>query len=200
MSLHQRGSPGHCSNAHLNLTLPIAARHPGGDSVQQGDLGMFVATHPRNIPAAYHRPIGQIIARWGVAELYLQSIIWHVWQIRDPKVARLLTWDLNAVAKVNLFKRLSPRWITDPRLRTDLAEIAKEADDLRTKRNKLAHGVWGYTPGAKRLFLANARNEKSIQPKAEFVSVTDIRQWAKDLNQLNARLIKLHKRLRAPAP
>jgi len=162
---------------------------------------MFVATHPRNIPAAYHKPIGQIIARWGVAELYLQSIIWHVWQIRDPKVSRLLTWDLNAVAKVNLFKHLSPRWISDPQLRAELAGIAKDADDLRTKRNKLAHGVWGCTPGpTKCLFLANAGKEKRIQPKAEFVSATDIKQWAKDLDQLNARLVKLHKKLGAPAP
>jgi len=45
----------------------------------------FVAVHPSEIPAAYHKPIGQLIVRWGVAELYLQSIIWHVWKITDPR-------------------------------------------------------------------------------------------------------------------
>src|SRR5215510_13407539 len=64
----------------------------------------FKAKHPRNIPAGYYKPIGQLIVRWGFTELYLQSIVWHIWRIRDPKAARLLTWDLNAASKVELFK------------------------------------------------------------------------------------------------
>jgi hypothetical protein len=48
----------------------------------------FIATHPRNIPAGYYKPIGQILTRWGFTELYLQSILWHVWGLKDPKVAR----------------------------------------------------------------------------------------------------------------
>ena len=63
---------------------------------------VFKGKHPRNIPVAYHKPIGQMIVRWSVTELYLQSIIWHIWRIRDPKVARLLTWDLQAASKVEL--------------------------------------------------------------------------------------------------
>jgi hypothetical protein len=59
----------------------------------------FIAKHPRNIPASYHKPIGQLIVRWNFAELYMQSIIWHIWGIKDPKVARLLTWDLGAESK-----------------------------------------------------------------------------------------------------
>lgn len=64
----------------------------------------FIATHPRNIPAGYYKPIGQILTRWGFTELYMQSILWHVWGLKDPKVARALTWNVNAVQKSKLFK------------------------------------------------------------------------------------------------
>jgi hypothetical protein len=67
----------------------------------------FVAKHPRNIPAAYYKPIGQLVVRWGYTELYLQSVVWHIWRIKDPKSARLLTWDLSAASKIELFKYLS---------------------------------------------------------------------------------------------
>ena len=86
----------------------------------------FKAKHPRNIPAGYHKPIGELIVQWNFAELYMQSIIWHIWGIKDPKVARLLTWDLSAVSKVELFKNLIPRWIADPADQNELKAIANE--------------------------------------------------------------------------
>jgi hypothetical protein len=39
---------------------------------------VFKAKHPRNIPVAYYKPIGQLIVRWGFTELYLQSIVAHL--------------------------------------------------------------------------------------------------------------------------
>ena len=134
----------------------------------------FKAKHPRNIPAGYHKPIGQLIVRWNFTELYMQSIIWHIWGIKDPKVARLLTWDLGAVSKVELFKRLIPRWITDPADQTELKTIAKEMDSLRIKRNRVAHGTWGYKPGERnKLRLIQIKRETRILPQSEFISVSD---------------------------
>jgi hypothetical protein len=162
---------------------------------------VFKAKHPKNIPASYHKPIGQLIVRWSVTELYLQSIIWHIWGMKDPKVARLLTWDLQAVSKVELFRYLSPRWITDPTDQAELKTIATEADALRAKRNRIAHGLWGYKSGEpKKLRLLNIKRETRILPKAEIVSSTDIKQWAAELDKLNTRLIKFHRNLGAPQP
>ena len=155
---------------------------------------MFVAKHPRNIPSAYHKPIGQLLARWSVTELYLQSIIWHIWQIRDPKAARLLTWDLQAVAKIKLFGYLPPRWITDQSQRDELKVIANKADELRAKRNHVAHGLWGYKPGEpKKLYLIRASRDKRIQPKAELVTANDVKGWAAELDDLNRQLIAFHR-------
>jgi len=92
----------------------------------------FKARHPRNIPIGYHKPIGQLVDRWNFTELYVQSIIWR---IKDPKVARLLTWDLNAVSKVELFKHLVPRWITDAGNQVELEAVAKEVEALRQKKS-----------------------------------------------------------------
>ena len=112
----------------------------------------FKAKHPRNFPAGYHKPIGQLIVRWNFTELYIQSIIWNIWGIKDPKIARLLTWNLGAASKVDLFKRYIPRWITDPANQTELKEIAEEIESLRIKRNKVAHGIWGYKPGERKSY------------------------------------------------
>ena len=151
----------------------------------------FKAKHPRNIPAAYYKPIGQLIVRWGFTELYLQSIVWHIWRMKDPKVARLLTWDLNAATKVELFKYLSPKWVTDANHQAELMAIAKEADRFRNKRNRLAHGLWGYKPGEpNRVRLLHIHKQSRVLPKSELVSVQDVRQWAKELNALNIRIIE----------
>ncbi|HUU41143.1 MAG TPA: hypothetical protein VMW42_09390 [Desulfatiglandales bacterium] len=161
----------------------------------------FKAKHPRNIPAGYHKPIGQLVVRWNFTELYMQSIIWHIWGIKDPKVARLLTWDLNAVSKVELFKHLIPRWITDPADQIELEEIAKDMESLRIKRNRVAHGVWGYKPGErKKLRLFQIKRETRILPKAEIVSVSNVKAWAAEIDMLNVRIVKFHKKLGAPLP
>jgi len=161
----------------------------------------FVARHPRNIPAGYYKPIGQIISRWTYTELYLQSIIWHVWSIKDPKVARLLTWDLGAASKVDLFKLLAPRWLRNAADQTELRGIASEANRLRDKRNLFAHGVWSYRLGTrKQVFLVRARGSSRILPKATAVSLHQMRDWARELDALNLRLTRFHKHLGAPAP
>ena len=121
---------------------------------------VYKGKHPRNLPAAYYKPIGQLIVRWGFTELYLQSVVWHIWRIRDPKAARLLTWDLNAVSKVELFAYLTPKWINDSNDQTELKAIAAEAERLRQLRNRIAHGLWGYKPGERKL-LRLAHSQKS---------------------------------------
>jgi len=162
---------------------------------------VFKAKHPRNIPAAYYKPIGQLIVRWGFTELYLQSIVWHIWRLKDPKAARLLTWDLRAASKVELFRYLSPKWLTDPHDQAELKAIAKEADRLRIKRNRLAHGLWGYKPAErKKLRLLYIHGETRVLPKSEIVSVADVKQWAQELDALNVRLQNFHRHLSAPLP
>ena len=161
----------------------------------------FKAQHPRNVPAGYYKPIGQLVVRWNFTELYLQSIIWHIWGIKDPKVARLLTWDLNAVSKVELFKYLVPRWITDPTQQAELKAIAQEVELLRGKRNRVAHGIWGYKPGERqKLRLFQIKRETRILPKAEHVSVAEVKAWADEIDKLNVRLVNFHKKLGAPLP
>ena len=161
----------------------------------------FKARHPRNIPTGYHKPIGQLVVRWNFTELYLQSIIWHIWRIKDPKVARLLTWDLNAISKVQLFHHLVARWITDPANQTELIAIEKEVESVRVKRNRVAHGIWGYKPGErKKLRLFQIKRETRILPKTELVSVADVTKWADEIDKLNVRLVKFHRKLGAPLP
>lgn len=161
-----------------------------------------VAKHPKNIPSAYYKSIGQIIVRWGFTELYLQSVIWHIFKITDVKSARALTWSLNAVDKVKLFGALSPRWVPDPDDQKEVKEIYDIADRLRANRNLLAHAVWGYLPSKKdemlTFFLRDL--DKRINPKAKPLSIKEVKQWAADIDALNKRLMLFHKKIGAPAP
>ena len=165
-------------------------------------MAIVKAKHPRNIPSSYYKPIGQLIVRWGFTELYLQSIIWHVWGIKDPKVARLLTWNTNAVDKVKLFGALPPRWIKDQKQQKELKEIHAEAERLRQERNHLAHGVWGYIPGKrKEMLMFYLRDiDRRIKPKAFRPNVMEVRKLASDIDALNARLKLFHRALGAPPP
>lgn len=160
------------------------------------------AIHPKDIPAAFYKPIGKILVRWTFTELYMQSIVWHVLGINSPKAARLLTWGLNATDKVKLFTSISPRWVPDSAHQTEVREIAIEADRLRAERNSLAHGIWGYRPGKRKemlLYYLN-NNDKKTKPKPENVDLKILEGWAKDLALLNTRVQKLHRALGAPTP
>jgi len=165
-------------------------------------MAIYKARHPRNIPASYYKPIGQIIARWTYTELYMLSIAWHVLEIKNPKAARLLTLGLNAVDKVKLFGSLAPRWVTDHSDQKELEAICKKAEDLRAYRNKLAHGLWGYKPGnRKRLELFYLReNDVKIMPRPLRMDLAILQSWAADLDALNIRLKKFHQQLGAPVP
>jgi hypothetical protein len=162
----------------------------------------FIATHPRNIPAAFYKPIGQIVTRWGFTELYMQSIVWHVWGLKDPKAARALTWNINAVQKVKLFKFLAERWIPDSADQKELIEIHTEVENLRAKRNQLAHAVWGRNPAkpTELLMFYLPDIEKHILPKAQRPTLAQVKGWAADLDKLNARLERFHKKIGAPKP
>jgi hypothetical protein len=162
----------------------------------------FLATHPRNIPAAYYKPIGQIITRWGFTELYLQSIVWHIWGLKDPKAARALTWNINVVQKVKLFRFLGERWIPDAAAKIELQQIHAEVEDLRKKRNWLAHAVWGRDPARPtKLFMFYLPDiDKQILPEAKQPSLAEVKGWASKLDKLNRRIQAFHKKLGAPRP
>lgn len=162
----------------------------------------YIAKHPRNIPAAYYKPIGQILVRWTYTELYMQSIIWHALGVTNPKAQRLLTWGRNANDLTKLFFSLTPRWIPDPSDQAEIIAIHSKAERIRADRNKLAHGVWGYEPGhPKRLEIYYLReNDVKIKPVPLRLDLATIRTWANDLGALNARLTAFHKKLGAPIP
>lgn len=160
----------------------------------------YKAKHPRNIPASYYKPIGQILVRWTYTELYMQSIIWHLFKVKNPKAARLLTWGRNAVDLTKLFFSLTPRWIPDAADQAELITIHSKAERIRANRNKLAHGLWGYKPGnRKQLEIYFLReNDVKIKPIPLRLNLATLQTWASDLDALNVRLKAFHKKLGAP--
>jgi hypothetical protein len=132
----------------------------------------------------------------------MQSIIWHVFKIKDVKAARLLTWGRNAIDLIKLFESLPTRWIADPADQREIKEIHSQAKKLRGNRNKLAHGVWGYKPGERkvlRLYYLR-ENDKKMKPTPMILNADNLKTWASDLDALNIRLKAFHKHLGAPIP
>src|SRR2546430_155193 len=160
------------------------------------------AKHSPNISFGDYKAIGEPNVRLGSTELYLQSVIWHVWRIKDVKAARALTWNLNAVEKVKLFGALAPRWIKELHVQVELRAIHNEAERLRIERNHMAHGVWGYVPGKREEMLVFYLREldRRITPKAIRPTIAAVKQSAADLRDLNVRLKRFHRTFGAPAP
>ncbi len=130
------------------------------------------------------------------------KITGHLLGVKDPKAERLLIWGLGPDAKVQLFSSLGQRWVADQPDRTELQAIVKEAGDLREKRNFLAHGVWGYRTERRKelkLFYLGG-SKKKIMPSALPIDAKILKTWAADLDALNVRIMKFHKKLGAPLP
>lgn len=163
---------------------------------------IFKARHPRNLPASYYKPMGQILFRWTYTQLYLQSIVWHFFKIRDPKAARVLTFGLNPIELVKVFATLPIQWIKNPADVKELNAIHTEANRLRAVRNKLAHGIWGYKPNQRKVLRLTYAREAShrIIPGADPVSIGALKSWAAEFDALNVRLKKFHKHLGVPVP
>jgi len=137
----------------------------------------------------------------------MMSIVWHFLGITNPKIGRLLTWGNNPVNKVKLFGSLLGRneWVPDANDKTEIKQICTVADGLRAKRNRLAHGLWSQrqSEGKKFRLFYMPENENRILPgqkNSPIVTLKELRQWAKEMDTLNARLKRFHTKIGAPIP
>ena len=96
---------------------------------------------PIELPPRYYDAIGRVAAKWSLLELRLQAIVWHYMGI-DMKKGRVLTYGLNARAKVTLLQTPPLRSVTDAKAKVEVTAIANAAERLNNRRNNFVHGVW----------------------------------------------------------
>jgi hypothetical protein len=158
--------------------------------------------HPVDIPPRFYKPIGQIIAGWNLTEALVSSIIWHFHKIEDPKIGRLFTYRLNAEDKLRIFKETAERYAPEPSVKATMLGLHRDADKLRIKRNRFAHGLWGHLPQESttwKIFYLNSTKDTHLL-KREVVKLQELNDLAVRVWTLNRSLEKLMLHIGAPPP
>ena len=130
----------------------------------------------------------------------MQTIIWDVMGL-DWKQGRLLTFGSDASQIIDIFRGLALNSISNEEIRREINSIAKRADKLNTRRNRVVHGTWGYKskPREYRLFhIANIRQR--IRPDTREMRPEDLEAIASDIKALDDRLLSLHQAFDVPIP
>ncbi len=160
-----------------------------------------ILVHPHKLPAVYFKAIGEVSSMWNLTEIYTQNLIWHFLGI-DRKKGRVLTNDLTSVKKLELFKNMTIRWVSENAWKIEILAIHKEADDLRVERNKIVHGAWGHEAATpKKLELMQFKKiEQKIMPNAEVWTAKELSAIAKRIAKLNSRFRRLTIKIGVPLP
>lgn len=163
---------------------------------------MAIHIHPLDIPPRYYKPIGQIVASWNLTEALVCSAIWHIHKIRSPKVGRLFTQKPGSVEKLKMFKVTLENFVNDPALQSMMKGLHDEANDIRSKRNNIVHGLWGRMPKEHttwKLFYHKDTDDTFLL-RRDVVDLHYLRTLAARTRKLNINLKKLLTRIGAPPP
>ena len=99
-----------------------------------------------DIPAWILRGIGQVVAEWAVLEGELEELIRLLMDIR-VEFGRIIVNRMNAKTRAATVQYLIQLHVLDDKLTRQHLEtftkLAKKIDALQTKRDILAHGLWG---------------------------------------------------------
>lgn len=162
---------------------------------------MAVHIHPLDIPPKYYKPIGQVAAGWNLTEALISCTLSHIHRIKDVERGRLLTYRPSAADKLRLLKVTLKQFTKDPLLKKELIVIYDRAMDLKAKRNKLCHGLWGRMPMEKiwKVFY-HTEADDMILLKRDVMSLDDVKKIAAQIHALNFDLKKLMARHGVPPP
>ncbi len=163
---------------------------------------MAVHKHPESIPQRYYKPIGEITARFGYTDLYLQVLIWHFLKINHVKQARMLTFRLDVSRKIEMLKIIAKKWAGSEPLRNRINDLTAEANYIRGQRNNLVHGVWGYKPPKTHAYILfyTKELEDTVWLKRERLRLSDLRALVRRVTVLNGKLTALAQEVGAPPP
>ena len=162
---------------------------------------MAVHIHPLNIPPRYYKPIGQVVVGWNLTEALIASIVWHIHKIRDPKRGRLFTYRPSASEKLNIFIVSAKNFTKDPGQQRQLQSLGSRAKALKSKRNMLAHGLWGRMPkqAVWKVFYHREADDAILLRRQE-LTVDQVKAMAADISALNRDLKAWMSRNGVPPP
>lgn len=131
----------------------------------------------------------------------MASIVWYIHGITDPKRGRLFTYRPSAAEKLKVFAVSAEYFLTDQSQQRDLELLRGRAANLKTKRNMLAHGLWGRMPTQTtwKLFY-HRETDDVIRLRRQELTVGEVKRIAMDIRALNRDLKKWMSRNHVPPP
>jgi len=155
--------------------------------------------HPVVIPPRYYKPIGRIAAGWNLTEALISSIIWHLHEIKDPKLGRLFTYRLSAVQKIQILETTLKSYKAVHA--TALKPLVSRASRMRSMRNTICHGLWGRMPKQKtwKVFYSKDTDDMPLLRRDD-MTPNDVSKIADELERLNRDLKSWMAQNRVPPP
>ena len=154
-----------------------------------------------NLPARLAREVGRIIASWAYFEHCVQEMNWQVLGI-DAAAGRIAVREPGVADRLDMLSSLinlrGGIWDVDL-----YKSILARSRILKTKRDMLAHGIWGYVEHANEWHVQLARGSwpknrsdlmkgsRKVIPESVLMDVEKLRQAAAEIETLLADLKKL---------
>lgn len=136
--------------------------------------------------------IGRVALQWNFVEKNLELLIWEMAPLIQPK-AQAVTTHLSNQLLIDMAKSLVHEAIEDQTLKDTLRKhLDYISNDLRPKRNRIIHGIWGPTASADKIALleTTARGRVKFRVGDE-MTANDILEIASEIDEANFQLSKL---------
>lgn len=128
------------------------------------------------LPSTYLKAIGHVTHQWATLEDNIGRLIQALTRL-SRKEGRLITSQLNARPKIEVFKALIERKMANHKERSMAEHLATAAEQLSERRNKFMHGTWGHPPGKKKqlhLIFVGGSSSNRIMPRSYPLKSRDI--------------------------
>lgn len=136
--------------------------------------------------------IGRVAVQWTFVERSIEMLVWELAGLRQPH-SQAVTTHLQTLALLNMAKTLLnqrfPGTPLEERLKVILNLVGSE---LRPKRNKVVHGVWGPTGTPDKISITETTARGVYKFKVgEEMSAQDILEIAAEIDKAHLQLIHL---------
>jgi len=136
--------------------------------------------------------IGRISVEWTLLEKAIALVVWELAGLREEQ-GHAVTTHIPTLTLIDMAKTLANEWLpndpTEEKLKAHLGRIAYE---LRSKRNRAVHGLWGpaATEGCVALLETTARGVLKMKIGEE-MTADDLLQVAADIDRARHELVSL---------
>lgn len=144
------------------------------------------------IPGTYLKALGHITHQWATLEDNIGRLIQVLTKI-SKKEGRLISSQLTARSKIEVFKALIKRKMQGHKERSLAEHLATAAEQLNGQRNKFIHGTWAHPPGKRRklhLIFVGGSSDNRILPRGYPLKSRDIMELGNVMRRHNK--IALH--------